>query len=320
MEITSVRDIPSTLGRETDFKNPVVTCLIFTFVTFIVALSCFLLAPGGGYPGQEWNLPPGLFYGVGSIFAIMALIGRFYCQARWRPSNWLVRLRPDQMLIKFRSYLNDHFPEDDPVVAAIQYSEIEWVRKTREKRISASMCDPGTKATSWHTYLDIKLNRQDGLKEILARERNRPAPQSRVAEITHELFLARKRKAPKPEITRIKETLKTERSLHKKKMRGSGTRHHHYPVRMADSELLRVEWAGIKPGIKGILTILRGKVSVEPELTIKTDDTLTVEGKDLDSQILELAERGKKLDAISMVRQKYGYSLAQSKEIVEGLM
>jgi ribosomal protein L7/L12 len=45
-----------------------------------------------------------------------------------------------------------------------------------------------------------------------------------------------------------------------------------------------------------------------------------VEGKDLDSQILDLAERGKKLDAISMVRQKYGYSLAQSKEIVEGLM
>ncbi|GJL78180.1 MAG: hypothetical protein NPINA01_11690 [Nitrospinaceae bacterium] len=262
-----------------------------------------------------------MLYWIGGVVGIMAMIGAFHYRARLRPSNWLVRLRPDQMLVKFRSHLNDHFNEEDPVVAAIPFAEIAWVRKTRERLMTPSSSDTHTTQVSWHTYLDVKLNspETEELKETLTTERNRPAPKSREDELKHQLFQARKQKVSEAEISVIKESLKTERARKKPKMRGSGTRHHHYPVRMADSEILRVEWGGVKPKIKSILKMLNGKVHVEPELYLKTDHTLTPAENDMDSRILDLAERGKIMDAISMVRQQYGFSLTRSKEFVEEL-
>jgi hypothetical protein len=322
MELYSIRNIPAKHGKEIVFKSSVLNSFLFTFVIFFLTLFCFWLAREGGYFDHGWSLPPTLLYWVGGVFAVITLISRFHYNARLRPSNWLVRLRPDQILIKFRSYLNDHFPEDDPVVVAISLSEIEWVRKTRERISKPSCSEPDSIETSWHTYLDLKFKSSvdEGAKEALTTERNRPAPQSREDELKHQLFQARKRKAPEAEISLIKESLKTERARKKPKMRGSGTKHHHYPVRIVDSEILRVEWGGIKPGIKDILSMLHGKVAIEPELYIKTDHTEKVEGKNLDSRILDLTARGQKMEAVSMVRHKYGFSLDRSKEFIEELM
>jgi hypothetical protein len=321
MELYSVRNLPAKHGKEIVFKSSVLNSFLFTFIIFFLTLFCFWMAREGGYFDHGWSLPPVLLYWVGGVFGIITLISRFHYNARLRPSNWLVRLRPDQILFKFRSYLNDHFPEEDPVVAAISLSEIEWVRKTRERVTSPTCSNDDRVRTSWHTYLDMKLKSpvDEGVKKVLTTERNRPAPQSREDELKHQLFQARKRKAPEAEISLIKESLKTERARKKPKMRGSGTKHHHYPVRIVDSEILRVEWGGIKPGIKDILSMLHGKVAIEPEIYIKTDYTDDAGGKDLDSRILDLIERGQKMEAVSMVRQKYGLSLTRSKVFVEEL-
>ena len=323
MKNYSIQDIPVPHGREAVYKNSAFNSLLFTFVTFFLALGCFLGAHAGGYRDHDVNLPSGVLNWIGLVIGIMAMIGAFHYNARLRSSNWLVRLRPDQMLVKFRSYLNDHFPENDPVVVAMSLSEIQWVRKTREKLISANCSEHNSKQISWHTYLDIKLkSSEDGesLKKVLTTERNRSAPRSPVDELKHKLFRARKDKAPDHEINHLKQALKNERSRQKKKMRGSGTKHHHYPVRMVDDNVLRVEWGGVKPGIKSVLVMLDGKLNIEPELKITTDDWMDVQKEELGDKILDLAERGKIMEAVSLVRQKYGYSLTRSKEFVEELL
>ena len=168
--------------------------------------------------------------------------------------------------------------------------------------------------------MKIKTHSIEVLREAIKKEIYRPPHKSREDELKHQLFHARKRKDTEAEISLIKESLITERARKKPKMRRSGSKHHHYPVKLVDSNILRVEWGGIKPGIKGILSLLRGKLNIEPELYIKTDFTDDAVDKDLDSQILNLAERGKKMEAVSMVRQNYGFSLDRSKEFVEELM
>src|SRR5689334_7530610 len=44
------------------------------------------------------------------LIASLVLMRRFIT-ARFRPSNWLVRLTSDGLYIQFRSYLNYHLPE-----------------------------------------------------------------------------------------------------------------------------------------------------------------------------------------------------------------
>ena len=321
MELYSIQNIPSPHGKETVVKDSALNSFLFTALLFFLTLGCLVFAYYGGYRDHGVDLPPAVLYWIGGVLGIITLISRFHYQARLRPSNWLVRLRPDQILIKFRSYLNDHFPVEDPVVVALPFSEIEWVRKTREKLIQPTCSEPHREQVSWHTYLDVKMNGLNAkkLKEVLITEINREAPKSKVDALKHELFQARKRKAPQPEINRIKQDLKTEHSRKNKKMRGSGTIFHHYPVRMVDPDILRVEWGGNKPGIKEILSTFRGQLKIEPELSIKTDHTEKQERQDLDHQILDLAERGKIMEAISVVRHKYGFSLKRSKEFVAEL-
>ena len=95
------------------------------------------------------------------IFVLM-IGGRF--KSSLQPSNWLVRLSPEHILIKFRSYQNAHYPDTDPVVIDLSWHDIDWVRKTRE----TSQKDHGDSAvTEFFTYLDIKLRLSENeLQEI----------------------------------------------------------------------------------------------------------------------------------------------------------
>lgn len=43
------------------------------------------------------------------------------------------------------------------------------------------------------------------------------------------------------------------------------------------------------------------------------------EGEQMENEILDLALAGRKIDAIALARQRYGYDLAQAKQFVEGL-
>src|SRR5688572_6491383 len=86
--------------------------------------------------------------------------------------------RTGGMLIQFRSYLNHHFPNDNPTVLRVAYSEIEWARAHRLHRST-----PGfTRGDDWNQRLRyFEFRFRDGahteeLHDKLVEERQRQGP------------------------------------------------------------------------------------------------------------------------------------------------
>ena len=98
----------------------------------------------------------------------------------------------------------------------------------------------------------------------------------------------------------------------------------HYPVQVSEARTIRVEWRGpsawITPKAEIAIEMLRSVVEVRAEEMDLRDYTVSPADKAAqEQQILELTERGHHIGAIKLARSRYGYSLKQAKEFVEGL-
>ncbi len=94
-----------------------ITLLIFTGLTVGLAIGILIL----GWPGLLW-------LGV----ATLALLSKFMLSAfiaAMKPTNWTVCLDGSRLLIKYRSYLNHHFNDDDPAIIQLDIDEIVSVSK-----------------------------------------------------------------------------------------------------------------------------------------------------------------------------------------------
>ena len=131
------------------------------------------------------------------------------------------------------------------------------------------------------------------------------------------MFLARKHKKSQHEIDDLKEKIWIEKAKHPKTGGRVTVVNNHHPVRMTEQKILRVEWNGLRPGINQIINTLKQKITVESEIKTKSYYTSGKPDKNVDDQVLDLAERGNQMEAISLVRIKYGYSLTEAKEFVE---
>ena len=203
------------------------------------------------------------------------------------PTNWFLAIGPDRVLVKFRSYLNAHFPAQDPQVVSFDPSEIVSARITKQK-IKA----PGRKGnqTSFHTFLDLYGPSVDLslLKERIKYER----------------------------------TIKAQ-----KMSKYVSAKARHYPVSVVSNDTIRIEWPGIiiyvAPGIKKALSALE-KQGVTIEYPQKEVIDLTARGrsnlKSAEDKILYLAERGNLLAATKLARRTYKLSLAEAKQFVEDLL
>ena len=58
-------------------------------------------------------------YYIAGVIIVTLLIFHNLVTARFRPTNWLVRMTDDGLFIKFRSYLNYRFSDQDPTVVFI---------------------------------------------------------------------------------------------------------------------------------------------------------------------------------------------------------
>ncbi len=217
--------------------------------------------------------------------------------------------------------MNDHYPDTDLAIVEIPYSEIAWARKTREKLTTPSCGTDERQRVQFYTFLDFKLKGVDAapLSEALETERKRWPYQSEVGKWKRELFDARKRKAPEHEIARIRQSLERAKERQPKRKRGDGVKHHDYPVRVVDTDTVRIQWNGIRPKIKPALDFFSTHFSVEPELSLDTDAT-EANGKPADDRILDLALRGDTITATALTKKTYGYSLKRSKEFVDELL
>ena len=203
--------------------------------------------------------------------------------ARFRATNWLVRIGDAGLYIKFRSYLNHHFPADDRTVVFIPFRSVRTTRRVRELQEVADPDGRGS-VTRRRTIIEIEL------REIA---------------LHIEQALSDERRAEPP-----------------RQQRWYGTtsgRYRHHPVRMATPQTLAIEW-GVRPGVAPFLRAMAVHAPVESAEVTRDYTVLgALQREEQESRLLELAESGRMLDAVRLARTIYGYDLSEAKRFVDGL-
>ncbi len=234
----------------------------------------------------SWVNHSWLGYYLAAVILLSFFIFRKMVSARFRPSNWLVRLTDHGLFIKFRSYLNDHFPEDDFTVAFIAHSEIRSARFVLQKEEVPDRDDGGrpTAITKTHKLVEVELaSETKELADALTRERAHALDGKNLGKIS--------------------------------------ARFHHLPVRLAAPDRLQIEWT-VTPNAQTFLNALSRHTLIRPTQQTKKD-FVHLEGLSRAEQeacLLELAESGDKIGAIAMARRLYDYDLTQAKDFIEGLV
>src|SRR5580765_4505756 len=159
-----------------------------------------------------------LAYYVAAVIVIYLLILRKLVTARFRSTNWLVRMTDDGLFIKFRSYLNYRFSDQDPTVVFIPYSELSSAKLVKERQAIPDRDGGNPRATiRTRRFIELQLaDNSEPLADALAGESKRvfAKPADGGANVS--------------------------------------TRYQHLPVRLAAPNLLRIEW-GVVPNTQTIL-------------------------------------------------------------------
>jgi len=275
MQVLRIADVLIT-GRDRVYRYSRVRALSVLVVLSLLAMASLAF----GWLNNTW-----LAYYIPAVTFLFLLIFPKLITARFRPSNWLVRMTDHGLYIKFRSYLNYHFPEQDLTVVFLPYTEIRGARSVTEHD---EIPDP-----------------EDGRNSTMTKKR---------------LLLVLELAA---DSTKLAEALGNERTrVFTKPNQGGGakSRYHHLPVRLASPNLLTIEWA-VVPSLKTILDALTRHTLVQRREETTKDlvhlDSLTREQQE--SRLLELAETGDMIGAVTMARQLYSYDLATAKTFVESL-
>lgn len=133
MQFLRLQDAHAPEGAPT-FRYPIATAAlqvaVFGCLTgwlFWVGLRGGIALPGGG------RVPAGIAYWSAVWLGIFLLISLNDLTKRLKPENWLVKVLPHGLFIKYRSYLNRHLPSGDPQVLYLAFSEIGWARAHDER-------------------------------------------------------------------------------------------------------------------------------------------------------------------------------------------
>ena len=228
---------------------------------------------------MHWNAG----YYLAAVLIFFAALTQRFITARFRPSNWLVRMNDLGMYIQFRSYLNYHLPPEDFTVLFLSYGEIRSARLLRER---AQVSDAeGNPTTQIRRYVELEL-----------------------AGDTAELIKALR-------------TEMTEKAPVEKRWYGSSsTLYEDHPVRMESPPLLQIRWQAV-PRAQKFLDALRPYTSIVEPVQI-AQDFLHLETLSPDEQrkrLRELAEKGEIISAVHLAQKLYGCGLADARDKVEKL-
>ena len=106
MRLLRLADVEATSSDRLFFYSRT-RALLFAFT--VLGAACWIVAYS---IIRAWK--PGYYIAAASVL-FLGLISRFVT-ARFRSSNWLVRMNELGLFIQFRSYLNYHLPADDLTV------------------------------------------------------------------------------------------------------------------------------------------------------------------------------------------------------------
>ncbi len=275
MQLMRMAEVPAA-DRDRVYRYSGGRALIGTAVVVALAVSALLLA---------WTTANWLAYYLAAVATIFPLIFHKLVTARFRPSNWLVRLTDHGLFIKFRSYLNCHFPDQDLSVVFISHSEIRSARFILQKQEVPDREDGGRSTTAkTQKWVELELaSETNKLADALTGERAHAFAGMNLGKIS--------------------------------------SRYHHLPVRLAAPDRLQIEW-GVVPNAQTFLDALTRHTLVRPAETTskKFVNREELSREEQETRLLELAESGDKIAAITMARRLYNYDLTQAKDFVEGLI
>jgi hypothetical protein len=271
---------------DAEFKEAITGKKVAVWVTGIL-LAGSLTAAALGYG------PAILDYGLAAFAMLANAISLSMLRAARRPSNWLVRTMGDRLLIKFRSYLNDHFPASETQIVELDRSEVAWLREAKIHYVtSVGSGDPGVNPSNpEHTklqYLEIALVRPEAgqLGELLTVEKQHPP-------------VARRRIA---------------------------TRTGDAPVQVVGAQRIRVRWqgsgSGIVPDLKAALQFFSRWVEVREPFAEKLNCTPAVLAKlPLEEQTALLRQLAvvDHMGATHTMRALRGCSLTEAWQLVDAL-
>ena len=276
MQLMRLADVPLD-ERDRKFYYSRFRAVLGTTILIAVAFGALVF----GWLKDVW-----LAYYVAAVVAICLLIFQRLVTARFRSTNWLVRMTDDGLYIKFRSYLNHHFPDQDPTVLFLPHSEIRSARSVTERQET--------------------LDRDDQTNSTITKTRR-----LLVLELAGDS-------------TKVAEALDNERMrVFSKSSQGGGANscYHHLPLRLASPNFLTIEW-GVVPSLQSILEALTRHTLVQRgEET--TRDFVNLDGLSREQQearLLELAESGDMIGAVAIARKLYSYDLTTAKTFVELLV
>jgi ribosomal protein L7/L12 len=222
-------------------------------------------------------------YYIAALLLVFLWIYQTMVIARFLPTNWLVRVTDRGLYIKFRSYLNHHFPESDATVVYVPFRDVRLTTVVRELQEVPDSDGRGT-STRRRTVVEIEL--KDDVPEIGK-------------------ALASERRAEAPKVARW--------------YGSTAGKYRHYPVSMPTPRIIAVEW-GVKPRAPVFLSVMAVHAPVAASETTRDYTALgALKQHEQESRLLELMEQGQVVDAIRVARSIYGYDLTQARDFVEGL-
>jgi hypothetical protein len=235
------------------------------------------------YAGAPW--PAWLAALVPAGFLVPLVLGNLL--ATLQPTNWLLWIRSDGLLINCRSY-QDKSATDHACVVALDYAEIARVWKHAERYTTPRPQGGGSVHYSLQA-LEIELaEAADVTPLVTAIEASRSRPQP-------------------------------ERSYLGVLVRSRPT---HFPVCLPHAGRIRIYWRGgighwVAPALVQALRDLGSHVEVGAPTHRDRGDWQNLTGTELDEHILSLVEGGAKFDAMRLLVKRRGYSETEARRFVD---
>jgi hypothetical protein len=230
------------------------------------------------------NRPPVFGPLFGSFVLLFLLLLQRQLIGRFKPGNWLVRRTDSGLYIKFRSYLNYHFPDDDPCVLYVRFDEIARANLLRE-RLDTPQRNTTAATTSYQTIVELHLHTDwHAAWQAIADEEGRQGPKQKLLIGT-----------------------------------GSTTVNDH-PVRTVADGTLQIQWSA-RPSARAFLSDLAQQVTVTPAEKEHVDlaQLKHTSAEEQDARLRELVLSGKTIEAIEVKRLLDGSSLEAAKAYVDRL-
>ena len=231
-------------------------------------------------------------------------------------ANWLARIGPDGVLLKYRSYLHDDLPAEDPIAVHLGWHEIAAAELQKE-RYTTTDIDETHQITRWFLALTLapRYVAVERIKTALEFEFQRKPAYHKVNNLKHELFEARKRGAANSEIAQLKQQIALEKRRHPGKHNRS--RFHDRPVVFIKPDVLRMEWTHISPGRKKLCRLLERYTAVSDGQRQDIDIVRPMGEAEFHALLATLLSHDETIEAVKLVRMQRNLGITEAKAYIE---